>query len=62
MLQQEVPEDFVIVTGISHSVKDFLIAAFNHVGLDYSEYLVIDEQLYRPAEVNLLQGDASHAR
>jgi len=61
MLQQEEPADYVIATGKSHSVKDFLKAAFNYVGLDYKNYLVIDEKLYRPAEVNILQGDASQA-
>ena len=62
MLQQDGPEDFVIATGISHSVEEFLEAAFNHVDLDYRDYLVLDENLYRPAEVNLLQGNASNAR
>jgi GDPmannose 4,6-dehydratase len=61
MLQQEEPADYVIATGKSHSVKDFLNAAFNYVDLDYKKYLVIDEKLYRPAEVNILQGDASQA-
>jgi GDPmannose 4,6-dehydratase len=62
MLQQDEPEDFVIATGISHSVEEFLEAAFNYVDLDYRDYLVLDENLYRPAEVNLLQGNASNAR
>jgi len=62
MLQQDEPEDFVIATGVSHSVEELLDAAFKHVGLDYQDYLVVDEALYRPAEVNLLQGDASKAR
>jgi GDPmannose 4,6-dehydratase len=62
MLQQDEPEDFVIATGQSHSVKDFLEIAFRYVGLDYSDYLVMDEALYRPAEVHILQGDASQAR
>jgi GDPmannose 4,6-dehydratase len=61
MLQQEEPEDFVIATGKSHSVKDFLETAFSYVGLDYRNYLVIDENLYRPSEVTILQGDASKA-
>jgi GDPmannose 4,6-dehydratase len=61
MLQQEDPEDFVIATGQSHSVREFLETAFNYVGLDYHEYLVIDDDLYRPSEVNILQGDASKA-
>jgi GDPmannose 4,6-dehydratase len=62
MLQQDEPEDYVIATGISHSVEEFLEAAFNYVDLDYRDYLVLDENLYRPAEVKLLQGDASNAR
>jgi len=62
MLQQEDPEDFVIATGKSHSVKDFLETAFRYVGLDYRDHLVIDDNLYRPSEVTILQGDASKAR
>jgi GDPmannose 4,6-dehydratase len=62
MLQQDNPEDFVIATGKSHSVKDFLETAFRYVGLDYRDHLVIDENLYRPSEVTILQGDASKAR
>jgi len=62
MLQQDKPEDFVIATGESHSVKDFLKAAFGYVKLDYRDYLVIDNNLYRPSEVTVLQGDASKAR
>ena len=61
MLQQEEPEDYVIASGESHSVKDFLKTAFNYVGLDYRKYFMVNEELYRPAEVNILQGDASKA-
>jgi GDPmannose 4,6-dehydratase len=61
MLQQEEPEDFVIATGQSHSVREFLETAFNHVGLDYHDHLVTADDLYRPSEVNILQGDASKA-
>ena len=61
MLQQDRPEDFVIATGESHSVGEFLEIAFSHVGLDYHQYLVIDDKFYRPSEVNVLQGDASKA-
>ena len=61
MLQQEEPEDFVIATGQSHSVREFLETAFKYAGLDYHKYLVIDDDLYRPSEVNILQGDASKA-
>jgi GDPmannose 4,6-dehydratase len=62
MLQQDEPDDFVIATGISHSVGNFLEEACKCVGIDHREYLVIDENLYRPAEVNILQGDASKAK
>ena len=62
MLQQDEPEDYVIATGRSHSVKDFLETAFSFVDLDYHDYLAIDEKLYRPSEVNILQGDASKAQ
>jgi GDPmannose 4,6-dehydratase len=62
MLQQERPEDYVIATGESHSVRDFLKIAFSHVQLDYAKYLVTDDLLYRPSEVNLLQGDATKAK
>ena len=62
MLQQNEPEDFVVATGKSYSVEDFLEKAFNHVGLNYKDYIVIDETLYRPSEVKILQGDATKAR
>jgi len=61
MLQQEEPDDFVIATGQSHSVREFLEKAFNYAGLDYHQYLVMDDVLYRPSENNILQGDASKA-
>ncbi len=61
MLQQEAPDDYVIATGKSHSVKEFLETAFSYVDLDYRDYLVIDKRLYRPSEVNVLQGNASRA-
>lgn len=61
MLQQQEPEDFVIASGQSHSVKDFLHAAFSYLDLDFHDYLVVDQDLYRPSEVNILQGDASRA-
>jgi GDPmannose 4,6-dehydratase len=59
MLQQSYPEDYVIVTGKCHSVRDVLEIAFSHLDLDYRNYLVQDNDLYRPSEVYLLQGDAS---
>ena len=62
MLQQPEPEDFVIASGESHSVKEFLDTAFSYLGLDYRKYLVVDQDLYRPSEVNILQGNASKAR
>jgi GDPmannose 4,6-dehydratase len=62
MLQQPEPDDFVIASGQSHSVKEFLEAAFSYLDLDYRKYLVVDQDLYRPSEVNILQGDASKAR
>jgi GDPmannose 4,6-dehydratase len=57
MLQQDQPDDYVIATGETHSVKEFVELAFNHVGLDYEDYLRVDEIFYRPAEVHLLMGD-----
>ena len=62
MLQQDEPDDFVIATGETHSVRDFLDAAFSHLDLDWQDYVETDTSLYRPAEVDLLCGDASKAR
>jgi len=62
MLQQPEPDDFVIATGETHSVREFCEIAFSIVDLDYRDYVSIDEQFYRPAEVELLIGDASRAR
>ncbi len=62
MLQPSEPEDYVIATGETHSVRDFADLAFACVGLNYRDYLVSDPALYRPAEVSLLRGDASKAR
>jgi GDPmannose 4,6-dehydratase len=62
MLQQPEPDDYVIATGEMHSVREFVAAAFTWVGLDYRDYVVTDPDLFRPAEVNLLLGDASKAR
>lgn len=62
MLQQPTPGDFVIATGISHTVRYLLEVAFRHVGLDYSEFVELDPALLRPAEVNSLCGDASKAK
>ncbi|MEM9467133.1 MAG: GDP-mannose 4,6-dehydratase [Actinomycetota bacterium] len=62
MLQQDTPEDFVICTGETHSVREFCEVAFGHVGLDWEDYVVIDEAFMRPAEVDLLVGDATKAK
>ncbi|MBI1804151.1 MAG: GDP-mannose 4,6-dehydratase [Ignavibacteriae bacterium] len=61
MLQQHQPEDYVIATGQSHSVQEFVELAFKHVGLDWRNYVIVDPSLFRPAEVNHLRGDASKA-
>jgi GDPmannose 4,6-dehydratase len=62
MLQQAEPEDYVIATGESHSVRELVEIAFAHVGLPVEPYLIVDPSLFRPAEVDLLVGDASKAR
>jgi len=62
ILQHSVPDDFVIAMGETHSVREFCEIAFREVGLDYREFVVEDPQFYRPAEVDLLVGDATHAR
>ena len=62
MLQQPEPDDFVIATGETHSVRQLCEIAFAEVDLDYREFVKVDERYYRPAEVDLLIGDASKAR
>jgi GDPmannose 4,6-dehydratase len=62
MLQQPSPRDYVIGTGQTHSVRDLVEAAFGHVGLDWRKHVVTDPKYMRPAEVDLLQADASKAR
>jgi GDPmannose 4,6-dehydratase len=62
MLQQPEPDDFVIATGQTHSVRELCEIAFAEVDLDYREFVKVDERYYRPAEVDLLIGDASKAR
>lgn len=62
MLQQDQPEDFVIASGTTQSVRDLCEMAFSHVDLDWQEYVTSDPSLFRPAEVHLLQGDCSLAR
>jgi GDPmannose 4,6-dehydratase len=61
MLQLESADDFVICTGETHSVREFCELAFGRVGLDYADHVVIDERFFRPAEVDLLVGDAAKA-
>jgi GDPmannose 4,6-dehydratase len=62
MLQQPEPSDYVVATGIANSVRDLCRIAFEHAGLDYEKHVVIDERLYRPAEVDHLLGDPTKAR
>ncbi len=62
MLRRPVPGDYVVATGETHAVAEFATLAFAHVGLDYREFVTIDPKLFRPAEVESLQGDASLAR
>jgi GDPmannose 4,6-dehydratase len=62
MLQQDNPDDYVIGTGESHTVREFAQAAFAHAGMDWHDYVEIDPRYYRPAEVDDLQADASKAR
>ena len=61
MLQQDHPDDYVLATGETHSVRELCEVAFRHVGLDWQEHVVTDSRHYRPAEVDLLIGDASKA-
>ncbi len=62
MLQQSEPDDYVVATGISHSVKDLVKVAFDHVGLDWKEYVIGDPEFLRPAEVDYLLGDYRKAK
>jgi GDPmannose 4,6-dehydratase len=62
MLQQDQPDDYVIATGISKSVRDLVDVAFKAVELDYHDYVTVDPALLRPAEVDYLCGDSSYAR
>jgi GDPmannose 4,6-dehydratase len=62
MLAADQPDDFVVATGVKHSVRDFAREAFAHVGLDYQDYVEVDPGLIRPADVATLRGDASKAR
>jgi GDPmannose 4,6-dehydratase len=62
MLQQDQPDDYVIATNETHSIRQFLDAAFGHAGLDWRKYVEIDPKYYRPAEVDVLIGDYSKAK
>ncbi len=62
MLQQDSPDDFVVSTGETHSVREFCQIAFGHVDLDWEQYVVVDEKFFRPAEVDLLIGDPKKAK
>jgi GDPmannose 4,6-dehydratase len=62
MLQHSEPNDFVVATGEAYSVKEFLEVSFSRVGLDWQKYVEVDPRYFRPAEVDLLIGDASKAK
>jgi GDPmannose 4,6-dehydratase len=62
MLQQEVPDDYVIATGYSTTVRELCKLAFNHVGLNYENHIIIDPHLFRPAEIDVLLGDPGKAK
>ena len=62
MLQQETPDDYVVATGVTRTVREFCERAFDRVGLDYQDYVEIDPRYYRPAEVDLLLGDPTKAK
>lgn len=62
MLQQDTPDDYVVSTGVAHSVQELIEIAFSRVGLNWKDYVKIDEKLIRPAEVDLLIGDCSNAK
>jgi GDPmannose 4,6-dehydratase len=62
MLQQDEPDDYVIATGETHSVREFLDHAFGHVNMDWKKFVKMDPRYYRPAEVDLLIGDSAKAK
>ena len=62
MLQQDAPDDFVVATGETHTVREFCELAFDRVGLDWNDFVVVDEKFFRPAEVDLLIGEPSKAQ
>ena len=61
MLQRDVPDDYVIATGETHTIRELLDVAFEHVGLNWRQYVRVDPRYYRPTEVDILLGDASKA-
>ena len=62
MLQQDEPKDYVVASGVTHTVRELCQIAFDAVGLDWEQYVTIDPMFYRPAEVDSLVGDATAAR
>ena len=62
MLQQEVPQDYIVATGETHSVREFLELTFGALDLDWKDFVKFDQRFTRPAEVDILLGDASKAR
>ena len=62
MLQADEPDDYILATGETHSVRELLDEAFGYVDLDWNDYVTIDERYFRPAEVDVLLGDASKAQ
>jgi GDPmannose 4,6-dehydratase len=62
MLQQDKPDDFVIATGETHSIREWLDEVFGYLQIDWQKYVDVDPRYYRPTEVDILQGDASKAR
>lgn len=62
MLQRKTPKDYIVATGETHTVREFVTRAFRYVGLDWKKYVVIDPKFFRPAEVHILRGDASEAK
>ena len=62
MLQHNQPDDFVVATGETHSVREFCKVAFEHVGLNYEDYVAVDPKFFRPAEVDHLLGNAGKAQ
>jgi GDPmannose 4,6-dehydratase len=62
MLQQPIPDDYVVATGETHSIRELCEIAFDYAGLQWKDNVVVDPGLYRPADVDVLQGDASKAK